>query len=196
VKGSDYSYVWWTSPSGDTINANAYGPYVNISVGRNSFGGYANHSQLVTIDLESGSGTILASGQAVAAPGYGGFAGDVRNANHAPVNFNAGRKVHSSFGSGTFTIPALTLVANTGTDTLSGTCGPNRALEAYAYDPTPPYRPQAYSYAHGIANGAGHYSLDMSNVDYPTFDLSSGDAVRISCKLVSGDSVQIDSKAP
>lgn len=184
VKGGDYASVYWTSPHNDYVSTYSYFAYLNITLGRSDFWGYTKPNQVSSVSLKNGS-TVKGTAHGVGDPHNGYFSADFRRANGSPGLPDVGNKVLPSFGPA-FTLANVTAVGHPATEMVTGTCPANRAFEAYAHDPTYPYRADGYAYTDGTASPTGHVSANMTT-NYPSFNLMHGDEVVLSCKLGSGD---------
>jgi hypothetical protein len=91
---------------------------------------------------------------------------------------------------------SVSVAGHASTDRVTGTCPANRAFEAYAHDPSSPYRSPSYSYQYGNASATGAVSVDMSAGSFLTFDLMPGDEVILSCTLGSGDIESVSGFVP
>jgi hypothetical protein len=194
AKGGDYVYVYWTSAHQDSVYNYAYFPYVSVTVGRSAFWGYTKPNQVASITLKHGS-TVKGTAKAVGNPNAGYFSADFRKANGSPALPEIGDTIVPSFGAA-ITLVNISVAGQPSTDLVTGHCPANRPFEAYAHDPTYPYRANSYSYQYGNASATGHVSADMSSGYYLTFDLMSADEVILSCTLGSGDIESISGFAP
>ena len=184
ANGRDSANVYWTSSNGDSIYRYASFPWINATYHGNSLWGYAAAGQQVTLKAKTSSGSLLAT-TTTTADGYGNFSGEFWSANGAPVYLVAGMKIAMSTG-GTLTMPSMSVLPDPASDSVSGTCGARQFYEVYAFDSTWT-RPQPYSYAYGKSDATGHFTRNMANANYPTFDLQAGDEVQVRCSSRGGD---------
>jgi hypothetical protein len=194
VKGGDYVYVYWTSAHADSVYVYGYFPNFSVTVGRSEFQGNATPNQVATLTLKHGS-TVKGTAKAVGNAHGGYFSADFRKANGSPALVEIGDTIVPSFA-GAVTLPTVSVAGHASTDLVTGTCPANRPFEAYAHDPTYPYRANYYSYQDGFASGTGHVSVDMSSGYYNLFNLMSKDEVILSCTLGSGDELSISAFVP
>jgi hypothetical protein len=194
VKGGDYVYIHWTSAHADTVYLYDTFPYFRVTVGHSELSGYATPNQVASLTLKHGS-TVKGTAKAVGNAHGGYFSSDFRKPNGSPALVELSDTVVPSFGAAV-TLPTISVAGHASTDLVTGTCPPNRPFEAYAHDPTYPYRANYYSYVDGNASATGHVSADMSSGYYPLFDLMSKDEVVLSCTLGSGDVEAISAYVP
>jgi hypothetical protein len=194
AKGGDYVYVYWTSPHSDSVSDYAYFQYFEVTLGRSRFSGYAAPSQVTSFTLKHGS-TVKGTAKAVGDPHGGYFSADFRKANGSQALPQIGDTIVPSYAAGT-TLANISEAGHAAADTVTGTCPANRPFEAYAHDPTYPYRANSYSYQYGKASATGHVSADMTAGSYSAFDLMPGDEVILSCTLGSGDVESVSGFVP
>jgi hypothetical protein len=194
TKGGDYVYVYWTSPHGDTVATYTYFAMVDVILGRSEMTGDAAAGQGVSITLKHGS-TVKGTAHAAGAVHGNYFNADFRRSNGTPALPDIGDTVKPSFGSA-FTLTNISVVGHASTEMVTGKCPAHRPFQVYAHDPSYPYRAQSYSYQKGTAGATGTISADTHAGSYPTFNLSSGDEVILSCMLGSGDIEGVSTLVP
>jgi hypothetical protein len=184
-RGGDYFYVTWTSANNDAVRQYAIVPFVQVWIGRSVMEGYGKPDALETATLKTGSGVLRGKAKAVASHVQRILFGSFHTSTGAAAYARATDKVTSTTGSdSSFTVPTLTSNPDPATDTVSGTCLPNRTVMVIGTDLTYSRTP-SYVYAYTTSAADGTFSVDLSAVN--GFDLTGGDQVDISCSTAAGD---------
>lgn len=196
VKGHDYAFVAWTDASGDSFYIYDYFPWFRVTIGSFEVNGSVAATSSATLTLKSSSGSTRGTAHVTGDLYEGSYYGQFAKSGVA-VDAKVGDKVVAPFtpASGVKLKP-YSASATASNDHVAGTCAANSGVEVYVYDPTFPYRTQSYSYTGVVADGSGHFTADTSNVNYPTFDLQTGDLVTVYCALSSGDEEAIQLLVP
>ena len=188
LRGNDRVIVTWTSPNGDTVQADHEVANLYVTLGSPDVSGIANPGGQPTIELRAANGNLRGSFTDGAGHYYGNFSGVMRNGAGLSVDALAGNKVIGSFATdATVNVMDPGLTGNPGTDVISGTCYPNRPFYVEADDPTYSRSPDWSSYV-GVAGANGNFSVDIATLGHNAgFDLMSGDLLYVECRTSKGD---------
>jgi hypothetical protein len=191
--GLDYVYTSWYSASGDQVEREGYAAKIAVTVGSAYVTGTAAPGKAVHAELDTSSHHLKGGGNDVSDWNTGSWSTTFVDTNGAPVYPRSEDIVTGTYaGDPTVTIPATSVTATAATDHVSGHCLTSRPIQVYAYHPTV----AGYSYAYTTANGSGNFTVDMSNTNYPSFDLVSHDKLEVRCLTAHGDVIIFNAVVP
>lgn len=191
--GNDFVDVEYATPAGDIIHRTGYAPYFSVTVGDLSIGGIVTRGALVSFTERGKTGTLKGSARAIGQTSNGMFTTKLTNGFGAAVFVRTGDVATASFASDAkITVPPMALTGTQSTDVVSGKCRPSVPFLAYASNAVG----NGYSYQGGTTAADGTLSADMSSGQYASFDLQSGDIIRLTCKSPAGDTVSLLRNVP
>jgi hypothetical protein len=185
IRGEDFVEVEYSSPAGDTVTREGFAPKAVVRVGDSSVLGFANPGQSVSVRLKR-SGSVKGTATGVADAGLGYWSETLHRSGGDPIVPHAGDNVVGTWAAdGALTIPTTSVTGNAATDHVTGQCLVDKPVKIRAYHPNF----SSTSYAAGMADGTGHFNVDTSDAQNPTYDLQHGDLIEVSCLTTRGDTV-------
>jgi hypothetical protein len=184
-RGGDALSAWVTTAAGDSLFTGAPAEHVRVQRGSSRVDGWLSPGDPVELVLRNATGGIRGRARLVGLPDNPSW-GRFMTANGATVVARAGDKVVGDLApDATFTIPDMTIVADSTTDVVTLTCPGMPGQGAIVIARRADFSASVTRV--GVTNASGVRSYDVT----ASVDLEAGDVLEGTCRLDSGDEIHV-----